>query len=314
MIRAVVAKPGTPGNLAIESVAAPQPGPHMAVVRVETISLNQGEVKLAARAEPGKRIGWDLAGTVARAAADGTGPREGERVVGILPGGAWAEEVAVPSHALAVLPKEVSAAEASTLPVAGLTALYALEKGSGLLARNVLVTGASGGVGLFACQLAALSGARVVALIRQERHEALMREFGVRHIVASEDGSAAAKLGPYRLVLESVGGAVLGNAVDMLGPDGVCVVFGSSSSQDTSVNARQFYSSGRSARIHGLNVFGELAREHASIGLERLLRLMAERHLRAHISVEAPWEEIARVGQDLMARRIPGKAVLHIRR
>lgn len=313
MIRAVIAKPGTPGNLALENFAAPTAAPDMALVRVEAISLNPGELKVAAAAVPGKRIGWDLAGTVAHASADGSGPRVGERVVGILPSAAWAEEVAVPTYSLAVLPPEVSVTHAATLPVAGLTALHALEQCSGLLARNVLVTGASGGVGLFACQLAALSGARVVGLVRQAKHEALLREFGVPRVVVSEDGAGARDLGPYRLIVESVGGLVLGNAIDMLGPDGVCVVFGASSGAQTKISAREFYSGGRSARVHGLNVFQELAREPAAIGLARLVQLVADKRLRPHISIQAPWEDIGRIAQDLMARKIPGKAVLHLK-
>ena len=73
----------------------------------------------------------------------------GARVVGLLPSGAWAELVAVPTNSLAELPESVSFELAATLPVAGLTALYALETGGGLIGRSVLVTGASGGAGNF---------------------------------------------------------------------------------------------------------------------------------------------------------------------
>lgn len=314
MIRAVVTRPGAPGNLALDNVAEPTPAPDMAIVQVQAISLNPGELKRAEGAQPGTRIGWDLSGTVLRAAADGSGPHEGARVVGILDSGAWAEQAAVPTRSLAVLPEEVSMTDAAALPVAGLTALHAVEKGSGLLARNVLVTGASGGVGLFACQLAALSGARVVGLIRQRKHEALLREIGVRDIVAGEDGGGAEKFGPYRLVLESVGGAVLANAIAALGPEGICVVFGVSSREDTRLSARQFFASGLSRRVQGLNVFQELRHEPASTGLARLLRLVAEKRLRPHLGAVAAWEEIGAVAQDLMTRKIAGKAVLHLKR
>jgi NADPH:quinone reductase len=77
-IRAVVVDPDAP----------------KALVRVAAVSLNRGEVRRAESSEPGFRPGWDLAGTVERAAADGSGPQEGSRVVGFLPSGAWAELVA----------------------------------------------------------------------------------------------------------------------------------------------------------------------------------------------------------------------------
>ena len=116
--------------------------------------------------------------------------------------------------------------EAATLPVAGLTALYALEKGGSLLGRSVLVTGASGGAGHFAIQLACLSGARVVALVRREEHERLVREAGAHEIAIGEDAESAGALGPYHLILESVGGKILGDVIGMLAPDGMCVSFG----------------------------------------------------------------------------------------
>ena len=158
-MRAVVADPAIPERLALREVDAPTPLPNEALVRVCAISLNRGEVRAAMNTTVLTRPGWDVAGIVERAAGDGSGPHEGARVVGQLTSGAWAELAAVPTHALAELPERVSFAQAAPLPVAGLTALYALEKGGGLIERPVLITGASGGVGLFAVELARLAGA-----------------------------------------------------------------------------------------------------------------------------------------------------------
>ena len=165
-IRAVVVDPGAPGRRAIGTVAAPTPAAGEAIVRVAATSLNRGEVNRAQSAEVGTRIGWDVAGVIERAAADGSGPREGARVVDFLPTAAWAEVVAVPTHALATLPEGVSFAQAATLPVAGLTALHAVEKGGGLLGRNVLITGASGGVGPVCVAPARIAADRPVSIAR----------------------------------------------------------------------------------------------------------------------------------------------------
>src|SRR5579885_28605 len=164
-IRAVVVDPAAPGRLALKPVPAPVPGRGEALMRVRAISLNLGEIRRARAADPGWRPGWDIAGIIETPAADGSGPRQGQRVVGFLPVAAWAELVAVPTGSLAELPDNLSFEEAATLPVAGMTALYALGKNGSILGRPVLITGASGGVGQFAAQLAHLAGARVIAAV-----------------------------------------------------------------------------------------------------------------------------------------------------
>jgi NADPH:quinone reductase-like Zn-dependent oxidoreductase len=105
-----------------------------ALISVKAISLNRGEVVYRLQGEAGTRLGWDLAGVVDRPAADGSGPARGTRVVGLVHSGAWAEQVAVPTNALAELEASVSFAQAAALPMAGLTALSAIEHGGGLLA------------------------------------------------------------------------------------------------------------------------------------------------------------------------------------
>src|SRR5437762_14274545 len=98
-IRAVVVNPGAPEKLAIKPVELRDPDRNEVVVKVTAISLNRGETNRAlTQAEPGWRPGWDFAGVVERAAADGSGPPSGTRVVGILPSGAWAERLNCRRH------------------------------------------------------------------------------------------------------------------------------------------------------------------------------------------------------------------------
>lgn len=256
-MRAVLVDKAALASLSLGETEESTPAPSETLVRVSAVSLNRGEVRRAQEAEDGTAPGWDLAGTVERPAADGTGPRASTRVVGLLPTGGWTELAAVPANSLAELPENVSFEQAATLPVAGLTALYALEKGGGLLGRTVLVTGASGGAGHFAVQLARLSGACVVALVRREEHEQLVHEAGAHQIAVSEDAEDARRFGPYHLVLESVGGKVLGEAMEMLAPGGVCVSFGSSGEAETSFDLRSFYLTG-GARLYGFILFSRI--------------------------------------------------------
>ncbi|HJQ30490.1 MAG TPA: zinc-binding dehydrogenase [Rubrobacter sp.] len=311
LMRAVVVDPEAVGRLSVAEVEEPDPAPSEALVRVAAVSLNRGEVRRAEMNEPGFRPGWDLAGTVERAAADGSGPEDGTRVVGFLPSGGWAERAAVPTNALAALPENVSFEEAATLPVAGLTAMYALEKGGGLLGKNVLVTGASGGAGLFALQLARTSGARVFALVRREEHVEMVREAGAHQVVVDEGGAAAREKGPFHLILESVGGDVLGNALSMLAPEGTCVSFGVSGGTEVTFDARSFYLTG-GAKLYGFILFHEVIAHPASEGLARLVRLVEEGVLRPRIEVEAPLTEVGEVAARLIDRGYTGKAVLRI--
>ena len=216
-IRAVAVDPETPGRLALRPVDPPSPATGEALVRVRALSLNRGEVRASQNARPGTRPGWDIAGVVEEAAADGSGPGVGERVVGLVRTAGWAELVAAPTTNLAALPEAVSFSQASTLPVAGLTALYALDRSPGLTGRNVLITGASGGVGHLGVQIAINGGATVTGLVRQEKHIQAVREAGAQNVVADETGAGAAASGPFNIVLESVGGPVLGNVLDLTG-------------------------------------------------------------------------------------------------
>jgi NADPH:quinone reductase len=310
-VQAVLVDPSAPGRLVLGPVDLPQARSSEAIVRVGAISLNRGEVNRALGADAGWRPGWDFAGVVEQAAADGSGPSVGTRVVGFLLAGAWAEQVAVPTENLAELPDNVSLAQAATLPVAGLTALYALEKGGSLLGKNVLVTGASGGAGHFACQLAVQGGAKqVVGIVRQAQFAPLVREAGAE-VVVSDDGKAAAPYGPYDIVTESVGGQVLGNVMGMMAKEGICISFGNSLAPEVTFNLRTFFPIG-GVKLYGFIIFHELKYEPAGSGLSRLVSLLASGRIHAHISVELPWEQIGEVAQQLIARRFVGKSVLTV--
>lgn len=177
-MKAIVTDPQAEGHFALVDLAEPTPYPSQALVRVKAISLNRGEVRRAMASQERYAPGWDLAGEVMQPAADGSGPKAGVRVVGYLPSGAWAQRVAVPANALAEVPDSVPLNQAATLPVAGLTALFSIQKAGVLLGRRVPVTGASGGVGDFAVQLAHRSGATVVGLTRHPEYVNMVRDAG----------------------------------------------------------------------------------------------------------------------------------------
>lgn len=309
---AVVVDAENPKRLVIREVASPAPLPSEAVVAVKAFSLNRGEVGRALTyAESGWRPGWDVAGIAMQAAADGSGPKAGDRVVGFMRSGGWAEQVAVSTNLLAKLSDSVSDAQAATLPVAGLTALYALGKGGSLLEKPVLITGATGGVGDYALQLARLSGARVVAHVRRREQEAMVREAGAEVVLVGEDLPAEQPFGPYHLILDSVGGKTLSIALGLVEIGGTVVSLGVSAGAEVTFDAAKFFLIGR-ASMYGFILFDELALEPASAGLSRLAGLVGRGLVAPRISVEADWTQVADVAKQLMERRFAGKAVLHI--
>jgi NADPH2:quinone reductase len=305
---ALVADPEAPYGLALREVPEPEPGPNEALVEQHATSINRGEVRRLSQREPGFVTGWDVAGTVVRAAQNG-GPREGARVAGIVRGGAWAERVAVPIDALAAIPDELSFAKAATLPVAGVTALRVLAQGGLLLGKHVLITGGAGGVGRFAIQLARRAQAHVTAVVGSPERAQGLDRLGADEVIVgfNHDGPR------FDLILESAGGKSLAAALNRINPQGTVVALGNSSGDETSFNVSQFYSQ-PGARLYGLMVFDEIhLMASGSRDLRTLAELVAAGELETEITVEASWREPEDAMRALMDRRLSGKAVLHMR-
>src|SRR5438270_2614232 len=226
---AIVNTPGGPEPIAIREVADPELRPNEALVAVHAFSLNRGELRLFQVRPEGWRPGQDIAGVVVRAAADGSGPAVGTRVVALCDQAGWAEHAAVPSHRMAPLADTVIFAAAAALPVAGLTALRTLRHGAPLLSKRALITGAAGGVGNLAVQLAARSGARVTAVVGSGERARVLDGLGAAEIVTDITEAQ----GRFGLILESAGGASLKAAIEKIEAKGTIVVYGNSSGEPT---------------------------------------------------------------------------------
>src|SRR6516164_9612911 len=216
---AIVSNPGGSAPVELREVAELQPAPNEALVEVRAFSLNRGELRLFQVRPEGWRPGQDISGVVLQQTADGSGPKTGARVVALTDNAGWAERAAVPAHRMAVLPDNVLIEEAAALPVAGLTALRTLRHGAPLLGKRVLVTGAAGGVGHLATQIAARSGARVTAVVGGNERSRHLR--GADEIVEGIDKVQS----NFALILESAGGASLAAAIAHIEARGTIVVF-----------------------------------------------------------------------------------------
>src|SRR5712691_9143766 len=232
---AIVNTPSGPEPVAIREAAEPELRPEEALVAVRAFSLNRGELRLFQVRPEGWRPGQDIAGVVLRAAADGSGPAAGTRVVALCDWEGWAERAAVPVRRMAPIADNVAFAAAAALPVAGLTALRALRHGAPLLGKRVLSTGAAGGVGNLAVQLAARSGAPVTAIVGSAERARILDGLGATEIVTRIENAQ----GRFGLVLEAAGGASLKAAIERVEARGTVVVFGNSSGEPTEFNFRE---------------------------------------------------------------------------
>jgi NADPH:quinone reductase len=302
---AIVNTPGAPEPVAVRDVPEPQPQPNEALVAVHAFSLNRGELRLFQMRPEGWLPGQDIAGVVVRAAADGSGPAAGTRVVALCDWEGWAERAAVPSRRIAPIADNVSFA-AAALPVAGLTALRTLRHGAPLLGKRVLITGAAGGVGNLAVQLAAHSGARVTAVVGSRERARVLDGLGAAAIVTQIDEAE----GRFALILEAAGGASLKAAIRLIEAKGTVVVFGNSSGEPTEIDFREF-GEHQNARIQAFHYFTSESEERFGPDLALLASLVCDGALRPRIA-EHDWRVLPTVGPLLRSRQIPGKAVFRI--
>ena len=307
-MRALVAASGAPGGIELREVEEPSPADGIALVDVRACSLNRGECTALLTAEDGWRPGWDVAGVIAEPALDGSSPPPGTRVVAWVHGGGWAERVDVRSSHLASIPDEISFETASTLPVAGLTAMGALAFVDPLEGRRVAITGAAGGVGRFAVQLGHALQADVTAVVGSPERGEGLPELGADHVVLALEPEGE----PFDLILESVGGSTLAAALGRVSPDGTVVTFGNSSNEPTTFDTRTFYRRG-GPTMKGYLVTHELLEGRLGTAeLAELAGLVASGRLRVEIDLVVPWTEAASAVTALLERRVRGKAVLTV--
>jgi NADPH2:quinone reductase len=306
-MRAIIYDPTAPHGLRLGETPDPKPSEHEALVEVHAIALNFGEVAfLAERRQPGEVVGWEAAGVVLKPASDGSGPPLSARITGFGPAGGWAQRRAVSVDQLAIVPDAIDVGTAAAVPVAGVTALRALRALGPVVGRRILVTGASGGVGRIAVQLAARAGAYVIACVGKPERGTGLIELGAAEVVVR-----LSEVAPVYGVLENVGGELLAEAYALVEPAGCVQSIGVASLKPTSIDFERARLRG-GGRIEAFNVFSHGGTFGSD--LATLLEWVARGELNPQVGWRGPWTQITEAVNAFRDRQVQGKAVLDVDR
>jgi NADPH:quinone reductase-like Zn-dependent oxidoreductase len=218
---------GPPSALQVQTLEDPKPGPNEILVRVAGASLNPVDWKQRSGAlrqfmplTLPAVLGRDAAGTVAAMGPGVSAFAVGDRVLGRVPGGGYAELVVAPVDAWAAAPAALNLADAGALPLALLTGAQLAEEATDARAgETILVTGATGSVGRVAVYAAKLRGAKVHAGVRAKHREEAAK-LGADAVVAIDDDQAIAGLPMYDGMADTVGGETALKLLAKLKPGG----------------------------------------------------------------------------------------------
>jgi len=294
---------------------SPVPGDTELLVAVHAAGLNSADLMQrmghypAPPGAPADIPGMELAGEVVAAGSRVTRFGTGDRVMGLVGGGAQATMAVIEeSHALAV-PDSIPWAEAGGFPEVFSTAFDALFTQAGLsMGERVLVSGAAGGVGTAGVQLAAAAGASVVATVRDpaRRHEVDL--LGAAASIHPDDVAAHA---PYDVVLELVGEASLPGVLPHLAIGARVVVIGVGSGAKVEINLLQLM--GSRARIGGATLRGRTRHEKANVTAAvatHVLPLLTSGRVRVPVCATFPLPDAGAAYEHFAAGGKLGKIVL----
>ena len=303
-------------KLVIEDHPDPVPGAGEVLVRVRAAGLNGADMMQrrghypAPPGAPQDIPGLELAGEVLRRGAGAERFEDGDRVMGIVAGGAQADLAVVHERVLMPVPANLSWLEAGAVPEVFTTAHDAVFTQAGLrLGERLLVHGGAGGVGTAAVQLGRAAGARVTATVRAPEHRGEVAALGAEVI----EPEGFAEHGPFDVILELVGAPNLAENLAALNIGGRIAVIGISAGATGELNLGMLM--GKRARIHGSTLRPRPLEEKAltARAVERsVLPLLALGTVRVPIAASFPLEEAEAAYERFAAGHKFGNIVLEM--
>ena len=317
-------------RLRLGDVPDPQPGPAQVLLRVKYAALNPADAFLARKMYPANPslphiLGRDGVGDVIAVGAGVGNVRPGETLgilrcdVGVETWGTLAEKVVVPEESVTRIPTGWSCEEMAGAPLVFLTAWQALTQWGDPTAPPsaqsiLLVTGASGGVGVASVLLGKSMNLTVVALSRSPEKRAKLKELGADFVFDPMDNNlikaVTAALSPRKvdLAVDSVGGVLLPQVVALLGYGGRISVVGRSGGPVPEFNTSTLFF--RRIRMGGVSIGDYTARE-AHAAWENIVGRMDAMGQRPQVDTIVPFEEVKR-GFARLAQGPMGKVLVQV--
>ncbi len=322
-MRAVLCKElGLPEKLVVEEVPSPTAGKGQVVLSVKACGVNfpdtliiQGKYQF--KPELPFSPGGEVAGVVKEVGEGVTSVKPGDRVIASSTWGGFAEELVVEADRTIPMPEAMDFVPASAFVLTYGTSYHALKDRGQLQAdESLLVLGASGGVGISAIQIGKMMGARVIAAASTSQKLQVCKDNGADEVInyAEEDLRARIKAltsgKGVDVIYDPVGGPYSELALRDMAWNGRFLVVGFAAGEIPKVPLNLTLLKGCSIVGVYWGAFTRKEPENNKRNNEELLQFFVEGKVKPHIYATYPLEEAARALNDVMHKRVSGKAVL----
>jgi NADPH:quinone reductase-like Zn-dependent oxidoreductase len=311
---------GSADVLRLRDIDEPTPGEHEVLVRVQAAGLARGVIHVMTGEPYLMRLvgfglrrpknpvpGQDVAGTVTATGEGVTRFAVGDEVFGIAKG-SFAEYAVAREDKLSHKPESLSFEQAAAMPVSGLTALGALDTAGVTSGSDVLVVGASGGVGTYAVQIAVAMGASVTGVASGDKAD-LVTALGARHVIdyAREDFADGSRT--YDVVVDTGGMTSVSRLRRALRPKGTLVIVGGEGGSTWSPGMGRQLKAAVMSPVVSQRLKSILNKEHYT-GLDRLAKLAATGEIAPCIERSYPLAEVPDAVRRLEAGKVRGQVVI----